>query len=43
MVMAQLTGFAIVHQGLRPEALAVARDEKLVALLSRTLAALSAK
>ena len=39
MVMAQLTGFAIMHQVLRPKAFADARDEELVALLSRTLAA----
>jgi AcrR family transcriptional regulator len=39
MVMAQLTGFAIMHQVLRPQAFADARDEELVALLSRTLSA----
>jgi AcrR family transcriptional regulator len=39
MVMAQLTGFAIVHHVLRPKALADAPEEELVALLSRTLAA----
>jgi AcrR family transcriptional regulator len=39
MVMAQLTGFAIMHHVLRPEASADARDEELVALLSRSLAA----
>src|SRR5262249_19743402 len=39
MVMAQLTGFAIMHQVLRPKAFADAPDEDLVALLSRTLAA----
>ena len=38
MVMAQLTGFAIMHQVLRPKAFADARDEELAALLSRTLA-----
>jgi AcrR family transcriptional regulator len=38
MVMAQLMGFAIMHQMLRPKAFADARDEDLVALLSRTLA-----
>ena len=38
MVMAQITGFAIMHQMLRPRAFADARDEELVALLSRTLA-----
>jgi AcrR family transcriptional regulator len=40
MVLAQLTGFAILHRVLRPEALAEARSEKLVALLSKSLAAL---
>jgi AcrR family transcriptional regulator len=39
MVMAQLTGFAIMHQVLRPKAFAGARDEALVALLSKSLAA----
>ena len=39
MVMAQLTGFAIMHHVLRPKAFAEARGEELVALLSRTLAA----
>ncbi|HMB06096.1 MAG TPA: TetR family transcriptional regulator [Isosphaeraceae bacterium] len=39
MVMAQLTGFAIMHHVLRPEASADARGEELVALLSRSLAA----
>ena len=39
MVMAQLTGFAIMHQVLRPKAFADARDKELAALLSRTLAA----
>ncbi len=39
MVMAQLTGFAIMHHVLRPKAFANARGEELVALLSRTLAA----
>jgi AcrR family transcriptional regulator len=39
MVMAQLTGFAIMHQVLRPSVLADARGEELVALLSRSLAA----
>jgi len=39
MVMAQLTGFAIMYHVLRPKAFADARDEELVALLSRTLAA----
>jgi AcrR family transcriptional regulator len=38
MVMAQLTGFAIMHQVLRPKAFTDALDEELVALLSRTLA-----
>jgi AcrR family transcriptional regulator len=38
MVLAQLTGFAIMHQVLRPRALSDASDEELVALLSRTLA-----
>jgi AcrR family transcriptional regulator len=39
MVMAQLTGFAIMHQVLRPKAFAAARDEELMALLSKCLAA----
>jgi AcrR family transcriptional regulator len=39
MVMAQLTGFAIMHHVHRPKAFADARGEELVALLSRTLAA----
>jgi len=39
MVLAQLTGFAILHHVLRPEAFADARGEKLVALLSKSLAA----
>ena len=39
MVLAQLTGFAILHRVLRPEALANARGEDLVAILSRSLAA----
>lgn len=39
MVMAQLTGFAIMYHVLRPKAFADARGEELVALLSRTLAA----
>jgi AcrR family transcriptional regulator len=39
MVLAQLTGFAILHHVLRPEAFAEARGEELVALLSRSLAA----
>jgi AcrR family transcriptional regulator len=39
MVMAQLTGFAIMHLVHRPEAFAEARGEELVALLSRSLAA----
>jgi AcrR family transcriptional regulator len=39
MVMAQLTGFAIMHQVLRPKPFADARGEDLVALLSKTLAA----
>jgi hypothetical protein len=38
MIMAQLTGFAIMHQVLRPKAFADAPDEELVALLSKTLA-----
>ena len=39
MVLAQLTGFAILHHVLRPEAFADAGGEELVALLSRSLAA----
>jgi len=39
MVMAQLTGFAIMYHVLRPRALADADREKLVALLSKSLAA----
>jgi AcrR family transcriptional regulator len=39
MVLAQLTGFAILRHVLRPEALADAPGEELVALLSRSLAA----
>jgi AcrR family transcriptional regulator len=39
MVLAQLVGFAIMHQVLRPEAFAEAHGEKLVALLSKSLAA----
>jgi len=39
MVMAQLTGFAIMYHVLRPKAFADARREELVSLLSRTLAA----
>jgi AcrR family transcriptional regulator len=39
MVMAQLTGFAIMHHVLRPKALADAPGEELVALLSKSLAA----
>jgi AcrR family transcriptional regulator len=39
MVMAQLTGFAIMYHVLRPKAFADARGEELVALLSGTLAA----
>jgi hypothetical protein len=39
MVLAQLTGFAIMYRVLRPSALADARDETLVALLSRSIAA----
>ena len=38
MVMAQLMGFAVMHQMLRPKAFADAGDEELVSLLSRTLA-----
>jgi AcrR family transcriptional regulator len=39
MVLAQLMGFAIMHQVLRPKAFAEAHDEKLVVLLSKSLAA----
>ena len=39
MVLAQLTGFAILHYVLRPEAFADARGEELVAILSKSLAA----
>ncbi len=39
MIVAQLTGFAIMHHVLRPKAFAEARGEDLVALLSRSLAA----
>jgi AcrR family transcriptional regulator len=39
MVMAQLTGFAIVYHVLRPKAFADARGEELVTLLSAALAA----
>ena len=39
MVMAQLTGFAIMHHVHRPEAFADAHGEELVTLLSRSLAA----
>ena len=39
MVMAQLTGFAIMHHVLRPKAFANARGEELVTLLSAALAA----
>ncbi len=39
MVIAQLTGFAIMHHVHRPKAFADARGEELVALLSRSLAA----
>ena len=39
MVMAQLTGLGIMHHVHRPEAFANARDEELVVLLSRSLAA----
>jgi AcrR family transcriptional regulator len=38
MVMAQLTGFAVVHHVHRPKALADARGEELVTLLSKSLA-----
>jgi AcrR family transcriptional regulator len=39
MLVAQLTGFAIMHHVLRPKAFADARGEELVALLSGILAA----
>jgi AcrR family transcriptional regulator len=39
MAFAQLTGFAILHHVVRPEAFADARGEQLVAMLSRSLAA----
>jgi AcrR family transcriptional regulator len=39
MVMAQLTGFAIMHHVHRPKAFADARGEELVTLLSKSLAA----
>ncbi len=39
MVIAVLAGFAMMYHLLRPEAFANVRDEKLVALLSRSLAA----
>ncbi len=39
MILAQLTGFAIMHHVHRPKAFAEARGEKLVALLSSSLAA----
>jgi AcrR family transcriptional regulator len=39
MVMAQLTGFAVMYHVLRPKAFANAREEELVTLLSRSLAA----
>ena len=39
MIVAQLTGFAIMHHVLRPNAFADAPGEKLVALLSKSLAA----
>jgi AcrR family transcriptional regulator len=39
MAFAQLMGFATLHYVLRPEAFAEARGEKLVALLSKGLAA----
>jgi AcrR family transcriptional regulator len=39
MLVAQLTGFAIMHHVLRPKAFADARGDDLVALLSKTLAA----
>jgi AcrR family transcriptional regulator len=39
MVMAQLTGFAIMYHVLRPKAFASARGEELVTLLSAALAA----
>ncbi len=39
MIVALLTGFAILHDVLRPKAFADASGEKLVALLSKTLVA----
>ncbi len=39
MVLAQLIGFAVLHHVLRPEALADARGEELVTLLSKSLSA----
>jgi AcrR family transcriptional regulator len=39
MAFAQLTGFAIMYRVLRPSAVADARGEELVALLSRSIAA----
>jgi AcrR family transcriptional regulator len=39
MVFAQLTGFAIMYRVLRPSAVADARGEELMALLSRSIAA----
>ena len=39
MVFAQLAGFAIMYRVLRPSAVADARGEELVALLSRSIAA----
>ena len=39
VVVAQLTGFVIVHEVLRPEALAGARRDELAAFLTRSLAA----
>jgi AcrR family transcriptional regulator len=39
MIVAQLTGFAIMHHVLRPDAFVDAPGEKLVALLSKSLAA----
>jgi hypothetical protein len=39
MVMAQLTGFAIMYRVLRPKAFANARGEELATLLSGALAA----
>jgi AcrR family transcriptional regulator len=38
MIVAQLTGFAIMHHVLRPKALADAQSEDLVAMLSKSLA-----